>query len=607
MKSFSLVLVLSLLAVNLASCAHQSTVTPSTGHIDGQSSQSATAAAAIPKPVTSTAYVPPPKPKAKEQTYSVVVNDVPVKEILFALARESKLNVDIHPGIQGRVTLNAVDQTLPAILERLAKQVDLTYRFEGNVLTIAPDEPVLRSYKVDYVNMSRDTTGSIGAAAEIATAGRAASTGSGTSGASGSTTSGSGGGASGSASLNGSRTKVESQSQNRFWDTLIKNLQDILAETDKEVIIARTGSTAQSEGPDAEAGNGEQASNASGNSTARTRREEARAEYRTLFAATVIANKETGVITVRATSKQHEKVQEFLDKVIASANRQVLIEATVVEVKLNDTFQAGIDWSRLGNGFTFSQTLGGAAAASGNQFVAGYSSSGSAGDIAASLRLLRQFGDIKVVSSPKLMVLNNQTAILKVVNNFVYFLIDAQTTTNNIAPALTNFTTTPQTVPVGLVMSVTPQINQSNVVNLSVRPTLSRITGTKQDPNPNLVISTTSLGVTTRSTIANLVPEIQVSEMESMLQVHSGDTAVLGGLMQDDITDNSDNVPGLYKVPLFGKLFSSRNASNIKTELVVFLRPVVISQASLESDELQSYKRYLPAQQLQQKLDESAY
>ena len=607
MKSFSLVLVQSLLAVNLASCAHQSKVTPSTGHIDGQSAQSATATAAIPKPVTSTAYVPPPKPKAKEQTYSVVVNDVPVKEILFALARESKLNVDIHPGIQGRVTLNAVDQTLPAILERLAKQVDLTYRFEGNVLTIAPDEPVLRSYKVDYVNMSRDTTGSIGAAAEIATAGRAASTGSGTSGASGSTTSGSSGGASGSASLNGSRTKVESQSQNRFWDTLIKNLQDILAETDKEVIIARTGSTAQSEGPDAEAGNGEQASNASDNSTARTRREEARAEYRTLFAATVIANKETGVITVRATSKQHEKVQEFLDKVIASANRQVLIEATVVEVRLNDTFQAGIDWSRLGNGFTFSQTLGGAAAASGNQFVAGYGSSGSAGDIAASLRLLRQFGDIKVVSSPKLMVLNNQTAILKVVNNFVYFLIDAQTTTNNIAPSLTNFTTTPQTVPVGLVMSVTPQINQSNVVNLSVRPTLSRITGTKQDPNPNLVISTTSLGVTTRSTIANLVPEIQVSEMESMLQVHSGDTAVLGGLMQDDITDNSDNVPGLYKVPLFGKLFSSRNASNIKTELVVFLRPVVISQASLESDELQSYKRYLPAQQLQQKLDESAY
>src|SRR3989442_2926830 len=109
----------------LAGCAHESRITPSSGHIDGQAdAQQAKSAAAsttsIPKPVTSNAFVPPPKPKAKEQTYSVVVNEVPVKEILFALARESKLNIDIHPSIQGRVTLNAVDQTLPAILERLS-------------------------------------------------------------------------------------------------------------------------------------------------------------------------------------------------------------------------------------------------------------------------------------------------------------------------------------------------------------------------------------------------------------------------------------------------------------------------------------------------------
>ncbi len=100
-----------------------------------------------------------------------------MKEILFALARESKLNVDINPGVQGRVTLNAVDQTLPAILERLSKQVDLTYKIENNVLYIGPDLPVLRTYKVDYVNMSRDTTGFIGVAAEISGTGRSASTG----------------------------------------------------------------------------------------------------------------------------------------------------------------------------------------------------------------------------------------------------------------------------------------------------------------------------------------------------------------------------------------------------------------------------------------------
>lgn len=125
----------------LASCAHQSTIQPSNGHIDGkttatQTDSQSSIAAPIPKLVKSNPLLPPPKATAKAQTYSVVVNEVPVKEILFALARESKLNIDIHPSIQGRATLNAVDQTLPAILERLARQVDLTYKMEGNTLFI---------------------------------------------------------------------------------------------------------------------------------------------------------------------------------------------------------------------------------------------------------------------------------------------------------------------------------------------------------------------------------------------------------------------------------------------------------------------------------------
>jgi MSHA biogenesis protein MshL len=119
----------------LAGCAHQSKIKPSTGHIDGkttstqatsQANNQANTGAPIPKLVRSNPQLPPPKATTKAQTYSVVVNEVPVKEILFALARESKLNIDIHPSIQGRATLNAVDQTLPAILERLARQVDLT-------------------------------------------------------------------------------------------------------------------------------------------------------------------------------------------------------------------------------------------------------------------------------------------------------------------------------------------------------------------------------------------------------------------------------------------------------------------------------------------------
>jgi general secretion pathway protein D len=297
---------------------------------------------------------------------------------------------------------------------------------------------------------------------------------------------------------------------------------------------------------------------------------------------------------------------------MSSAKKQVLIEATIVEVVLNDSFQAGIDWSRLGragagSGFTFSQELnagrykpGGLTTRATNQLdtggaeglVAGYFNPISPlGNIAASINLLQQFGDTKVLSSPKLMVLNNQTAVLKVVRNFVYFTIQSQISQATVAGAGSNLqatTATPQTVPIGVVMSVTPQINETSAVNLNVRPTISRLFGNgKADP----------------TNIANIIPEIEVREMESILQITSGNTAVLGGLMQDEIQRNSDRVPGLADIPGAGKVFRGRDDVAKKTELVIFLRPTVITNASLESDELANYKQYLPSQQLEKTLE----
>ena len=595
-----------------AGCAHQSTIQPSNGHIDGKTTTSqvgnqGSAAAPIPKLVKSNPQLPPPKATTKAQTYSVVVNEVPVKEILFALARESKLNIDIHPSIQGRATLNAVDQTLPAILERLARQVDLTYKMEGDVLYIAPDSPVLRNYKVDYVNMNRDTKSFIGADGQISSSAQV-----------GDKTSTNGNGAN-----NSSRTSIDSTSRNHLWESLIQNIKELLAETDKEVIVTRIGSTGKS---DRQSNNKTSSTNSvsnnaqSNNAKADTEeRELQKSEYKTLLAANVIANAETGVISVRATNKQHEKVQEFIDKVMGSARKQVLIEATIVEVRLSDSFQAGIDWSRLGRpggaGFVFGQTLGskgfnfnsatGAITKGGTNALgvastaglfAGYLNPASAvGNIAASVTLLQQFGDTKVLSSPKLMVLNNQTAVLKVVDNLVYFTVQAQISQSNSngAQNLQSITTTPNTVPVGVVMSVTPQISDSGNVNVDVRPTISRVLSFVQDPNPQLV------------NIPSQIPQIQVREMESILQVASGNTAVLGGLMQDEVIRNTDAVPGLSNIPGVGKVFKGKNDATQKTELVIFLRPTIIPSASLESDELQSYKQYLPEQQLQNVLEEA--
>lgn len=591
---------------SLVSCTHQSTIKPSSAHIDQSLSSSE---ATLPNTkITNTENLAPNSQDSstlpaeiKEPVYNIVVYDTPVKEVLFAMARDSKINIDIHPAIQGRITLNAVDQTLPAILTRISKQVDLSFKFENNVLMIAPDQPELRSYKIDYVNMSRDTTGFIGAAAEISSTGQSATTGVGGNSTIVNT--------SGNGANNSSRTAVNSESKNKFWETLEKNIKDILAETDKEIVITRLANPKMSKKTTASQTG---AANVADNTEAQDssiRLQEEYTEFKTLYAATVIVNREAGVINVRATGKQHERVHEFIKQVMESVKRQVLIEATIVEVRLNDSFQAGIDWSRLNNsinnsGFQLRQQLGpqtNAIGITGNNFstsinalgnqtnagfVAGYLNLNSRiGNIAASISLLEQFGNAKVLSSPKLMVLNNQTAVLKVVDNIVYFTVQSQQSQGTVGGVLSTVTTTANTVPVGVVMTVTPQVNAAGNVNINVRPTVSRVLGYKSDPNPNLKIE-------------SLVPEIQVREMESMLQIMSGNTAVLGGLMQDDIADNTDKVPVLSSIPMLGKLFTGKNAANRKTELVIFMRPTVIANASLASESLSSYKKYLPSSQL---------
>jgi general secretion pathway protein D len=213
------------------------------------------------------------------------------------------------------------------------------------------------------------------------------------------------------------------------------------------------------------------------------------------------------------------------------------------------------------------------------------------GNISGTIRLLQEFGNTRVLSSPKLMALNNQTALLKVVDNIVYFEIQAQTTTSSTGPSLTTFNTTAKTVAVGLVMGVTPQINEDGRVSLIVRPTITRLRPEQpfsNDPNPSLCDNNRT------NCIPNPVPQVQVREMESVLQVGSGQTVVLGGLMQDDVRRSREQLPGADNVGALGEAFRFRNERAAKTELVIFLRPTVISNPSLESDELKFFQRFLP-------------
>ena len=300
-------------------------------------------------------------------------------------------------------------------------------------------------------------------------------------------------------------------------------------------------------------------------------------------------NPETGLISVVATAKEHEQVQAFIDQVMANAERQVLVEATVAEVTLSDQFQAGIDWSVIdigAEGIDITQLLLPAIPIGTTTFFTiERTPQGGPNDVTGFLRLLDEFGDTTVLSSPRLMVLNNQTALLKVVENVVYFTVEQDTVTPVQGGATQASTSTVHTVPVGFVMTVTPQISQDDAVTLTVRPTISRITSFVDDPNPALVVGGTR--------IENQVPQIAVREMESVLKVNSGDIAVLGGLMTDITDDLTTSVPFLSKLPLVGELFfTSVTKEYLKTELVIFLRPVVVHRASLAGD-LADYRPFL--------------
>jgi general secretion pathway protein D len=541
----------------------------------------------IPEPVRSVPLPPPPKAEARPEKYSVVVNNVPVQQLLFALARDAKVNVDIHNGIEGQVTLNAIDQTLPQILTRISKQVDMRFEMGDANLVVMPDSPYLKNYIVDYANVSRDSRSSVGIATQVATTGAGTDSGS----------SATGTGVQG----NNSTTSVSNVSNNRFWETLVQNLKDLLLETDK---IFPEGS---SEAQFAQTGQQRAAANAPASVTQKTGKkstttslpkggeieadQQAGATLRNFTfreAASVIANPASGVISIRASGKQHEKIQEFLDQVLGAAKRQVLIEATIVEVLLNDNYQGGVDWSRIaqgGSGVTLNQSVTGGNLSTAPVFVLGYANPTSRfGNISGAVKLLSSFGDTRVLSSPKIMALNNQTAILKVVDEKVYFTIEKKVTQALVGiPERTDFTSIIKTVPVGLVMSVTPQISESSTVSLNIRPTISRITGFAVDPGPRL----------NNSTFDNLIPEIQTREMESLLRVDNGQIIVMGGLMEDRVDKKRDGLPIAKDVPLLGDAFSYRNDSARKTELVIFLRPVVIKDGNLDGD-FKNYRDLLP-------------
>jgi MSHA biogenesis protein MshL len=337
------------------------------------------------RPVRLPALPAPPQPQLQQELFSVVVSEVPVKTLLFALARDNRLNVDIHPSIAGQVTLNATDQTLPQLLDRIAQQADLRYEMTGNTVRLQRDTPYLAHYAVDYVNLKRQSSSQTSVSSQLGTGNTAGS----------------------------SNASISNAADNQFWDTLINNAclivgaanlefkqkddlaqkQDRERERDDRLRIAMELSRAapgSSTGtgtstpfmtnagtPDllkqvlatkdavdkVECGSGSAGSSGTSGSGSGS------------SANNIVVNRETGQLAVYTTSRGHEQFRQFLDRISASARRQVLIEATIVEVTLSNASQQGVNWQKvvqggLLRGLSFQMLPSGTGAFSGTQDAA---------------------------------------------------------------------------------------------------------------------------------------------------------------------------------------------------------------------------------------------
>ena len=433
----------------------------------------------------------------------------PLEPLLFALARDAGLELQLHEPLPETVTLRANERPLESVLQRLAAQAAIHWQQVGNVLNVWGNSPYTQSYAVDYLNVDRTTVSSVGLATQVGTINADASS--------------SAGGI-----ANNSQTLIENRMAHNFWKSLAGDLA---------VLLARDSAQAQN-------------------------------------AFTI--NRDAGLLTLRAGVQDHQMIATYLREINASAQRQVLIEATVVEVALSDRFEAGIDWQILADnqdGVSAAQVFSGAPVVNAESVerlgvpngLFSLVQASKIGSITATLSLLEQFGDVRILSRPRIIALNNQSSVLKVVNNRVYFTVNVERQSSENRDEVVTETEI-HTVPVGLVMNVTPYINRSGDVMLNVRPTLSRILGFVDDPNPELAAAN----------VRNGVPEIQVREMESMLRVRSGEMAIIGGLMQDTVEDTNRRLPWLGQLPGIRYLFSQQQRQRRQTELLIVLRPTVM-------------------------------
>lgn len=515
------------------------------------------AAAAPPIPPLPTPVAPPPASgELQEKLVSVsVTGEVPLREVLLELAREAKTDLELDPRISGGIIFTARERPFSEVIRRICSLAGLRHRMENGFLRIELDEPYHQTYAVDYPSLSRRSSSEVTISTNVFDI---------------DVDSGNGGARKAAGgNENNSVAKIAANSDADFWAELEKSLAQALVSQPRNKPLAGTNGSA-----------------AAGENESR--------------AASFSIDRQAGLVSVFGNSAQQEAAQSYLRRLQKKATAQVLIEARIVEVELNDEFQSGINWRTLFNRPLNAATRFGTVGA-GAPFTTAttaadgvFTASVKDTDFNGILNLVRTFGTTRVLSSPRLTVLNNQTAVLKVARNAVYFVTSAQfpTTISTAGVPVSGtpvFSSTPRTVPVGLVMTVQPSIDaEKGRVTMTLRPTISRVV--EQVNDPSIGLNAAHAGIT--APVQSKIPVLAVREMDSVLQLNTGEVAVMGGLMQDSSINEDSGVPPFDTLPYAGNLAKSRDNQAATSELVILLRATIIDNPSPDAADIDLYERY---------------
>ena len=455
-------------------------------------------------------------PDVLKQHVSLSLNEkLPIKNVLYEVAKKLNIDFQMDPSIDTRIIFSAHNRPFISVLDAVCDMADLRYSIHDNFVTVVKDTPYNATYDIQFLNISRDSENKISIATEVSSGATSENSQSGNKDVSGQSTD----------------SNVSVKTKNDFWGELENGIKIILSENEKENNMYSI-------------------------------------------------NKQSGIINVCANSKKQSQIKNYIEKVKTSTTSQVLIEAKIIEVVLKNEYRRGIDWGLVGKKWQISGNFANFASqgiinqnSENSPFAIGYNNS--RGDMKVLLNVLEEFGSMRTISNPRITAMNNQSAVLKVAQNHVYFKLNYDKTYAFNGGDGFNISASSdiRTVPIGLVMFVQPSIDLENdTITLFLRPTISKLSGSVNDPAVEVALKSIPDDKKNSTYKSSPVPVTEVREVASVLKLNDGEIAVLGGFMEVRSAKNKSGIPIISEIPIVNEATSSYGTGDEVVELVILIK-----------------------------------